>query len=97
MHTKGPWEVSATGRIFVVPKRNFLRVAEIETINRDWKECVANATIMAAAPELFESLTELLAILQTEYYLTTAETLVCQKAVEVVDKVKPPTEGSEHA
>ncbi len=51
-HSAGPWEVSATGRIFVVPVRNFERVAEVETTGRPWEVCVANARLMAAAPEL---------------------------------------------
>ncbi len=52
-HTKGPWKVAPD--FSIVSEHAYYKIAEIVAGDRDG-ECEANASLIAAAPELLEAL-----------------------------------------
>jgi len=53
--TPGPWEFSH-GNWQLIDGQNHYRVAEISSINEEKPEHIANAYLIAAAPQLYEAL-----------------------------------------
>ena len=83
-HSKGPWEVQAPGRIFVVPARNFKPVCEVDAVNRGHDEAMANARLIAAAPCLLVACKRSLEMLEARLYL--AE--ICDNEKAHIDALK---------
>lgn len=56
-HTKGNWSYIDNGEVIIVDSNTeFGNIAELETSKECYKEQLANAKLMAAAPELLEAL-----------------------------------------
>ena len=54
-HTQGKWEVESAGKILAIATSEQL-IAIIENKNTDNKEAIANAKLIASAPEMLEAL-----------------------------------------
>lgn len=55
MHSPGPWQPYLPGRKFVVSKRNFNTICELNENERPHEVVIANAKLIAAAPDLLDA------------------------------------------
>ena len=90
-HTPGPWEIDyidGNGQIVIRGKDYEIATCWHHCVGSIEKEMYANANLMIAAPELFESLEELLKEAIDEHYESTDPDGLLKKARTAIAKAK---------
>ena len=92
-HTPGPWEVDLSGTVIARVMKGGFMVAKIRKLAHAWHEQVANAHLIAAAPELLEALQAIIADVEQDEsdfgYAADAPLIVAARAAIAKAGVQP--------